>query len=82
MELEAEEIQAATVILLRDTPGGLETLMLRRDSKLAFVGGMWVFPGGRVDPEDAAGLAPGDELGAARRAAVRESLEEDRKSVV
>jgi 8-oxo-dGTP pyrophosphatase MutT (NUDIX family) len=76
VELEAEEIQAATVILLRDTPGGLETLMLRRDSKLAFVGGMWVFPGGRVDPEDAAGLAPGDELGAARRAAVRESLEE------
>jgi 8-oxo-dGTP pyrophosphatase MutT (NUDIX family) len=75
-EPEAEEIPAATVILLRDAPGGLETLMLRRDSKLAFVGGMWVFPGGRVDPEDTEGLAPGDELGAARRAAVRESFEE------
>lgn len=68
--------EAATVILLRDGEQGLETLMLRRNSKLAFAGGMWVFPGGRVDPEDRAGLAPDDDLGAARRAAVRESLEE------
>ena len=49
-------VPAATVILLRDGPDGLETLMLRRNSKLAFVGGMWVFPGGRVDPEDREGL--------------------------
>ena len=49
-------IQAATVILLRDGADGLETLMLRRNSKLAFVGGMWVFPGGRVDAQDAAGV--------------------------
>lgn len=67
---------AATVILLRDAEQGLETLMLRRNSKLAFAGGMWVFPGGRVDPADREGLAPEDDLGAARRAAVRESLEE------
>jgi 8-oxo-dGTP pyrophosphatase MutT (NUDIX family) len=72
----ADPVQAATVILLRDAPGGLETLMLRRNSKLAFVGGMWVFPGGRVDPADREGLAPDDELGAARRAAVREAREE------
>ena len=45
-------VAAATVILLRDAPTGLETLMLRRDSRLAFAGGMWVFPGGRVDPAD------------------------------
>ena len=67
---------AATVVLLRDGSDGLETLMLRRNSKLAFVGGMWVFPGGRVDPGDQEGLAPADELGHARRAAVREAQEE------
>jgi 8-oxo-dGTP pyrophosphatase MutT (NUDIX family) len=66
-------IPAATVVLVRDAPGGLETLMLHRNSKLAF-GGMWVFPGGRVDPDDAAGAA--DDQDAARRAAVREAEEE------
>lgn len=68
-------IEAATVILLRDRDGALETLMLRKNSKIAF-GGMWVFPGGRVDEEDRAGLDSGDALGAARRAAAREAREE------
>ena len=68
-------VPAATVVLLRDGSDGLETLMLRRNSKIAF-GGMWVFPGGRVDEEDRAGLADDDELGAARAAAVREAREE------
>jgi 8-oxo-dGTP pyrophosphatase MutT (NUDIX family) len=63
------------VILVRDAPEGIETLMLRRNSKIAF-GGMWVFPGGRIDEADRAGLAPEDELAAARRAAVREAAEE------
>jgi 8-oxo-dGTP pyrophosphatase MutT (NUDIX family) len=63
---------AATVVVVRDGPDGPEVLMLRRNSKLAF-GGMWVFPGGRVDPGDA---DPGGELEAARRAAVRETEEE------
>ena len=45
--------------------------MLRRNSRGAF-GGMWVFPGGQVDPDDAAG----DEISTARRAAVREAHEE------
>ncbi|HWW45257.1 MAG TPA: NUDIX hydrolase [Acidimicrobiia bacterium] len=66
-------IPAATVVLVRDAPVGLETLMLHRNSKGAF-GGMWVFPGGRVDAEDAAGAR--DEQEAARRAAVREAFEE------
>jgi 8-oxo-dGTP pyrophosphatase MutT (NUDIX family) len=66
---------AATVILLRDGERGLETLMLRKASKIAF-GGMSVFPGGRLDPEDWRGLAPDDTLGAARQAAVREAFEE------
>lgn len=62
-------IPAATVVLVRDGADGLETLMLRRNSRGAF-GGMWVFPGGRVDPEDGEG-----EQGA-RRAAARETMEE------
>lgn len=69
-----DAVPAATVVLVRDGPDGLETLLLRRDSKLAFAGGMWVFPGGRVDPADRA--TGDDELATARRAAVREAAEE------
>jgi 8-oxo-dGTP pyrophosphatase MutT (NUDIX family) len=78
-------IPAATVVLLRDGPGGLETLMLRRNSKLAFAGGAWVFPGGRIDAEDyPSGIAPplpapisdAAVAVAARTAAVREAMEE------
>ncbi len=72
---EAPLIPAATVVVLRDGPEGLETLMLRRNSKLEFVGGMWVFPGGRIDPEDH-GDRPDDLLAAAKQAAVREAAEE------
>lgn len=68
-------IPAATVLPLRDTDSGLEVLMLRKNSEIAF-GGMWVFPGGRVDPDDDDPDLPGDELAAARRAAAREALEE------
>lgn len=67
-------MDAATVVLLRDGEPGLEILMVRRDSRIAFAGGHWVFPGGRVEEEDRAGTT--DELGAARRAAVRETMEE------
>jgi len=70
-----EPIAAATVVLARDGADGIEVLMLRRNSKLVF-GGMWVFPGGRVDPEDVDPADDGDEVAAARRAAVREAHEE------
>ncbi len=67
---EADDaIPAATVVLLRDGATGLETLMLRKNAQLAF-GGMWVFPGGRVEPSD------GDDEVGARRAAAREAAEE------
>jgi 8-oxo-dGTP pyrophosphatase MutT (NUDIX family) len=62
-------IPAATVVLVRDGPNGLETLMLRKNAAIAF-GGMWVFPGGRIDPGE------GDDEDGARRAAVREAAEE------
>lgn len=69
----AVEHPAATVVLLRGDP--LEVLMLRRSSTVAF-GGMWVFPGGRVDPGDVDPARPDDVVAAARRAAVREAAEE------
>ena len=43
---------AATVLLLRDGPAGLEVFMLKRNLNSDFVGGAYVFPGGAVDPED------------------------------
>jgi 8-oxo-dGTP pyrophosphatase MutT (NUDIX family) len=70
---EHPAIPAATVVLARDADAGVEVLMLHRVSKVAF-GGMWVFPGGRVDDGD---RQPGDdEAAAARRAAAREAMEE------
>jgi 8-oxo-dGTP pyrophosphatase MutT (NUDIX family) len=74
MEEEVPVQPAATVILLRDTPGGLEALLIQRGQKLVFHGGAWAFPGGRVDDEDSAGA--GDDLAAARIGAVRETREE------
>ena len=71
---------AATVVVVRDgtSPDGgpsVETLMLRRNDRGAF-GGMWVFPGGRVDDDDLDPTAPDDEQAAGRRAAAREAVEE------
>lgn len=44
---------AATVMLIRDRDaGGIEVFMMRRTTKAAFAGGMYVFPGGAVDAED------------------------------
>lgn len=43
--------QAATVMLLREEPT-LEVFMLERHLDSDFVGGAYVFPGGKVDPND------------------------------
>ena len=59
-------------MLLRDGTAGLETLMLRRDSKVSF-GGMWVFPGGRIDDGDREAAGTDDEQASARHAAAREA---------
>jgi 8-oxo-dGTP pyrophosphatase MutT (NUDIX family) len=71
---------AATVVVLRDAEKGLEVLLMQRADSLAFHGGAWVFPGGRVDPCDLVDdHALSDEARAcatARRAAVREAHEE------
>jgi 8-oxo-dGTP pyrophosphatase MutT (NUDIX family) len=55
---------AATVILLRDP---LEVLMVQRHRDLAFMGGFWVFPGGKVEAED------GSPEAAARRELAEET---------
>ena len=43
---------AATVVLLRPGVDGSEIYLLRRQTSMAFAGGMCVFPGGGVDPRD------------------------------
>jgi 8-oxo-dGTP pyrophosphatase MutT (NUDIX family) len=83
---------ASTVILLRDAEPGPQVYLLRRTASMAFAAGMSVFPGGRVDPEDAAvadawaGPAPAEfaaRMGCSAEvavafvaAAVRETFEE------
>jgi len=70
---------AATVVLLRPGPDGLEVLLTRRPPSMAFAPDMFVFPGGRVDDADAepALLAHGDPRAApAEVAAIRELFEE------
>ena len=43
---------AATVMLVRDAPGGLKVFLMRRHSKMEFAPGVMVFPGGGVDDRD------------------------------
>ena len=70
---ESPAIPAATVVVLRDGSDGMESLMLHKNSRVAF-GGMWVFPGGRIDEDDHD--SSGDLITAARNAAAREAREE------
>ena len=73
---DATEIRpASTVVLLRNGSQGLETLLLKHNKALAFAGGFWVFPGGKLDPQDMT-AGGGDEEAAARIAAAREAMEE------
>jgi recombination protein RecT len=74
---------AATVLLLRDAPTGIEVLMTRRSPTASFAPGAYVFPGGGIDAADAqahelAGRRPtqGDTLLTQAIAAIRESFEE------
>lgn len=43
---------AASVVLLRDGADGLEVLLLRRHSNSNVLGGLYVFPGGKLDRTD------------------------------
>ena len=70
---------AATVVLMRDCEEGIEVLLVQRNKAVQHMGGMWVFPGGKVDEAD----YPGDrnEYQAAVNAAIRETREEAGLSV-
>ncbi|HTT79006.1 MAG TPA: hypothetical protein VMF86_04935 [Stellaceae bacterium] len=76
---------AASLILLRGEGAGLELLAGRRPGHARFMPGMWVFPGGAIDPADrrpwrveagAEALPP--RLAPSARAALRETWEEVR----
>ncbi len=43
---------AATIIVVREAQPSYEIFMLKRTNQAAFAGGMYVFPGGRVDGDD------------------------------
>jgi len=65
---------AATIMLARDTSEGIEVLLLKRNKALKFAGGLWVFPGGKIEPEE---MEIGKDINeAAKLAAVRETKEE------
>ncbi len=78
-------IPAATILMLRDGPTGLEVFMVVRHHQIDFASGALVFPGGKLAPgdtlPDVRGLCDGvDELDdtrlALRVAAIREAFEE------
>jgi len=50
---EGPPAPSATVVLLRDAADGLEVFLLRRHGQSDVLGGAYVFPGGKVDAEDA-----------------------------
>ena len=65
---------AATIMIAREREGELEVLLLKRNKALKFAAGLWVFPGGKIEPAE---IETGsDELEAAKLAAVRETMEE------
>ena len=82
--MEATARPAATIMLLRDSPAGIEVFMVVRHHAIDFASGALVFPGGRVEDSDhelaAAGRPNPDGLAmealAFRIAAIRETFEE------
>jgi len=74
---------AATALILRDRPHGLEVFMVVRHHQIEFASGALVFPGGKVDSEDASAdwdnltaPPPGGLDRAFAIAALRETFEE------
>ena len=58
MELNTQEVTspvraAATIVMLRDAPDGLEVFLIKRHGLSDVLGGAYVFPGGKVDTDDA-----------------------------
>ena len=75
MSEPVEVRHAATVVVVRGDGAGAEVLLLRRGDTAGFMAGMFVYPGGRLDPADL-DAAAGDLDTAARWTALRECFEE------
>lgn len=75
MSEPVEVRHAATVVVVRGTGADAEVLLLRRGDTAGFMAGMFVYPGGRLDPADL-DAAAGDLDAAARWTALRECFEE------
>ena len=70
-------VPAASLILLRDSAGGVEVLVGRRSLRTRAFPGAIVFPGGKLEPQDAAWPgASGDPRLQACYGALRETFEE------
>jgi len=50
--IDTPPVDAASVLLLRDSDEGLQVLLLRRHQASQVLGGAYVFPGGKLDAED------------------------------
>lgn len=57
--VEIIPLPASTVVLVRDSGQGLETLLMQRNHNSGFMAGMHLFPGGGLDAADASGDAVG-----------------------
>ena len=75
MSEPVEVRHAATVVVVRGAGADAEVLLLRRGDTAGFMAGMFVYPGGRLDPADL-DAAAGDLDTAARWTALRECFEE------
>lgn len=71
-------VPAAVVVLVREQGGVTEVYLVRRSERLAFLGGFWAFPGGRLEAEDTERQVTGasGERAARIAAAARELAEE------
>jgi 8-oxo-dGTP pyrophosphatase MutT (NUDIX family) len=67
---------AASVIVVRGGSNGLELLLVQRTHEARFMAGVWVFPGGSLEPGDGPVDHPEDLQYALRAAAEREVAEE------
>ena len=53
----AQPRDAATVVVLRDAPSGIEVYLVKRSRAVDFMAGAHVFPGGRLDKNDSSASA-------------------------
>jgi len=70
--IETPPRDAATVVMLRDTAAGLEVFLLKRHGLSDVLGGAYVFPGGKIDAQDAALIPQLDQPQAALHGALGE----------